>query len=137
LADGTIQAIATDHAPHAPQEKELPFDDAPFGVIGLETCLGVVLALVRDGRISLADLLHRLTAGPARILGLATGHLAVGAVADLCCFDPQAPWRVEPERFYSKSRNSPWAGQELTGRPLHTILAGRIVCRDGTVVEGR
>jgi len=134
LVDGTIQAIATDHAPHAPEEKERPFDDAPFGVIGLETCLGVVLALVREGRISLADLIHRLTAGPARLFDLDAGQIGVGAIADLCCFDPEARWRVEPERFYSKSRNCPWAGKELTGRPLHTIVAGRIVCRDGEVV---
>lgn len=133
LVDGTIQAIATDHAPHAPEEKERPFDDAPFGVIGMESCLAVVLALVRDGRLSLTDLIHRLTAGPARLFNLDAGHLAVGARADLCCFDPEARWRVEPERFYSKSRNCPWAGKELTGRPLHTITGGRIVCRDGVV----
>ncbi len=135
LADGTIEAIATDHAPHAPEEKERPFDDAPFGVIGLETCLGVVLSLVREGRISLPDLIHRLTAGPARLFGLAGGHLGVGAPADICCFDPEARWRVEPERFHSKSRNCPWAGAELIGRPVHTLLGGRTVYRDGTMAE--
>ncbi|RMF85658.1 MAG: dihydroorotase, partial [Nitrospirae bacterium] len=119
-----------DHAPHAPEEKARPFDDAPFGVVGLETCLAAVLELVRAGRLALPDLIERLTAGPARLFRLEAGSLAVGAAADVACFDPEESWVVEPERFHSKSRNTPWAGERLTGRVVHTLVGGRFVMRD-------
>ncbi len=127
LADGTIDAIATDHAPHALHEKEVDFREAPNGIIGLETALPVVLDLVRTGTISPLDLVARLTVGPARVLGREGGALAVGALADVVVFDPERRWTYEPTKGWSKSRNSPWAGQELTGRPLRTYVEGRLV----------
>ncbi|MGZ4796671.1 MAG: dihydroorotase [Acidimicrobiia bacterium] len=136
LVDGTIDAIATDHAPHAPATKELPFEEAPPGMLGVETALAVTLTrLVEPGRLSLRDAIARLSWQPARIAGLdALGHglpVAVGNPANLCVIDPAATWVVEPDRLASRSRNTPWAGWKLTGRVRHTLLRGEPMVRDG------
>lgn len=127
LADGTIDAIATDHAPHALHEKEVDFCEAPNGILGLETALPVVLDLVRDGTLAPLDLVRRLTSGPAHIIGRPWGTLAVGAAADVAVLDPERRWVYDPTKGWSKSRNSPWAGQELVGRALRTYVEGRLV----------
>lgn len=127
LADGTIDAIATDHAPHAPHEKDVDFREAPNGIIGFETALAVVLDLVRTGEMTPLELLRRLTEGPARILGRPCGTLAVGVAADVTVFDPERRWLYDPVKGFSKSQNSPWAGQELVGRVTHTFVDGRLV----------
>jgi dihydroorotase len=127
LADGTIDAIATDHAPHAMHEKELDFREAPPGMIGFETALAVVLDLVRKGEITPLELVRRLATNPARILRVAGGSLAVGAVADAVVVDPERVWRYDPAKGYSKSVNSPWAGHMLTGRVTHTLVGGALV----------
>ncbi len=131
LADGTIDAIATDHAPHALQEKELEFDAAANGIIGLETALAVCLGLVRQGVLGERRLVEALTVGPARAFGLPGGRLARGAPADVTVIDPAAEWVVDPARLRSKSKNSPWKGRKLTGRCTHTIVGGRIVHEEG------
>lgn len=139
LADGTIDAIATDHAPHAPEEKEAEFEQAPPGTLGLETALAVVLTdLVGPGVLTLRAALARLSTAPARILGL-DGHggpVAPGAPAHLVVFDPSAEWVVDPARFASRSRNSVWSGRRLRGRVLYTLLGGRLVVREGRLAAG-
>jgi dihydroorotase len=135
LADGTIDAIATDHAPHALEEKDREFTYAPPGMVGLETALGLALTeLVAPGHLSMPELLDRLSAAPASILGLdEQGEIARGRTANLVVFDPEARWEVDPSRFYSRSRNTAFAGRKLTGRVLHTIFHGRVTVRDGEV----
>jgi len=127
LVDGTIDAIATDHAPHALHEKDLDFIDAPPGLIGFETAVAIVLGLVRSGEISPLELVRRLSTNPARILNRPGGGLAVGAPADIAVVDPERHWTYEPAKGYSKSRNSPWAGKELEGRVVATIVDGNLV----------
>lgn len=128
LADGTLDCIATDHAPHARYEKEAEFSLAPFGIVGLETSLALgVTYLVRPGRLSLSDFVRRMSVEPARILSLPGGSLAPGAPADVTVFDPEARWIVEPDRFVSKGRNTPFAGQELFGRATLTVVNGKVV----------
>jgi dihydroorotase len=130
VADGTIDAIATDHAPHHYDAKEREFDDAPFGIIGLETALGLALTeLVEPGRLTLPQLLERMSTAPARAFGLAGGTLAKGTPADVVVFDPAARWVVDPARSFSKSRNTPFAGRTLLGRVIRTIVGGRVVFR--------
>ncbi|MBI4574991.1 MAG: dihydroorotase [Planctomycetes bacterium] len=128
LRDGTIDAIASDHAPHSPEEKEVEFSLAPDGVIGLETTLGVVLTdLVHEGRLGPARAIEAMTAAPARILGIQRGTLRPGCDADLTVIDPELRWEVDPSRFASKSRNCPFAGRTLTGRAVSTVVGGRVV----------
>jgi len=134
LADGTIDAIATDHAPHRTHEKERPFEEAPPGMLGLETALALTLTeLVEPGVLSLQDALARLSWGPATIAGLADhgAPVVAGSVANLCVFDPGAEWVVEAERLASKARNTPYAGRSLRGRVRHTLLRGTPVVVDG------
>ena len=127
LVDGTIDCIATDHAPHAGSEKEGEFDRAACGIVGLETAVGLLLdRLVRPGALPLATLISRLSRDPARLLGLPGGHLAPGAPADLTILDPAAEWTVDPARFESRSRNTPFGGWRVTGRPWKTIVGGSI-----------
>jgi len=127
LADGTIDCIATDHAPHATQEKQLEFDQAAFGMIGLETALGLGLKLVDEKLLTLPKLIERLTVGAARVFGLPAGTLGKGAPADVTVLDLDTAYKVDPERFRSKSRNSPFRGWELRGRVTHTIVGGQVV----------
>jgi len=127
LADGTIDAVATDHAPHAVHEKEVEFTTAPSGVLGLETALPVVLDLVRSESLTPLQLIRRLTTNPARILGLDLGRLDTGSSADVVVIDSERSWVYDPYKGYSKSRNSPWAGQTLQGKVVATIVAGQLV----------
>jgi dihydroorotase len=129
LCDGTIDCIATDHAPHALQEKQLEFQEAAFGIIGLETALGLGLKLVEAKRLSLPMLIQRMTVGAARIFRLQRGTLGVGAVADVTVFDPNAKQKVDAALGRSKSRNTPFQGWELPGVVVHTFVAGRPVYR--------
>jgi dihydroorotase len=132
LRDGTIDVICTDHAPHHYDAKEREFDDAPNGIIGLETALGLAVSeLVGSGLLSLTDLVLRMSVMPARIFNLPGGTLAPGAAADVVVLDPEARWTVRPEEFYSKSRNTPFAGRELRGRAELTIVRGQVVFQRG------
>ena len=126
LCDGTIDAIATDHAPHAPHEKEQEFARAPFGMLGLETSLGLVIThLVKPGVLTLSQMVEKMSLAPARILGVPGGTLSVGAPADISVFDPEAQWVVDVSQFKSKSRNSVLNGVTLTGRAVTTFVGGR------------
>ncbi len=128
LKDGTIDVIASDHAPHHYDAKEREFDNAPNGIIGLETALGVAIRdLVEPGVLSLPALIDRMSTRAARIFNLPGGTLAVGAPADVVVLDPAERWIVRPETFRSKSRNTPYAGAELVGRAHQTVVRGRIV----------
>jgi dihydroorotase len=127
LADGTIDAIATDHAPHAPHEKEQTMDRAPFGIIGLETALPLSLRLVEDGVLSLSEMIRKWTENPARILKKPLGRLTVGEVADVTIIDPACQWTVTSDLLKSKSKNSPFIDQTMWGRPIALIASGRQV----------
>jgi dihydroorotase len=128
LQDGTLDIIATDHAPHATYEKQVEFASAPFGIVGLETSLALgITHLVRPGHLPLSDLVRRMSAEPARVLGIEGGTLSMGAVADITVFDPESKWVVDPDRFVSKGRNTPFAGHPLFGRPAYTIVGGEVV----------
>ena len=136
LADGTIDAIATDHAPHTPEAKEATFEEAPPGMLGLETALALTLTeLVEPGVLTLSTALARLSWGPAAIAGLdQRGHggpIVPGAAANLCVIDPTVEWEVDAGRLASLASNTPYAGRKLTGRARHTILAGEPVVIDG------
>jgi dihydroorotase len=127
LGDGTIDAIATDHAPHTVVDKQCEFDNAAFGISGLETALGLVLRLVHEGRLTLLQLVDRMTIGPARAFSLQAGTLTEGSPADLVIFDPDAEWTVEPNAFFSRGKNTPLAGATLRGRVKATVIGGRLV----------
>ncbi len=129
LADGTIDVIATDHAPHHRDEKEVEFDHALNGIVGLETALPLALRMAHDAGMSLDTLVAAMSLNPARILGLRAGTLAVGAAADVTVVDPQRRWTVEPSRFRSKGRSTPFTGMEMQGQAVITIVGGRIVWR--------
>ena len=126
LADGTIDMIATDHAPHSAEEKAKPVTEAPSGIIGLETSLALGISELADtGRLTLTQLIERMSLAPARLYGLDAGYLAEGGPADLVLFDPAESWT--PERFYSRSQNSPFLGKTLKGKIHATICRGRVV----------
>jgi dihydroorotase len=128
LADGTIDCVATDHAPHALSEKEGEFDLAAFGIVGLETAVALLLdRLVRPGLLPLPTLVSRLSRDPARLLNLPGGSLAPGAPADVTILDPERELTVDPAQFRSKSRNTPFGGFALTGGPWLTIVGGKVV----------
>lgn len=127
LKDGTLEVIATDHAPHADDEKNREFDRAPFGIVGLETALPLTLMLVEEGVLSVEEAVAKLTVLPARVMRLNKGHLGIGADADLCLIDPEATWTVDPRRFRSKSKNTPFAGWKMKGLVAMTIVDGRVV----------
>jgi len=128
LADGTIDAIATDHAPHNIIDKEMGFEGAAFGISGFETMLPLMLSLVNERKLTLKRMIEALTASPAKIVGLAgKGTLAEGAPADITIFDPKASWTIQSDRFASKGRNTPFDGLRVLGRVKHTMLGGRIV----------
>ncbi|MGZ8394704.1 MAG: dihydroorotase [Nitrospira sp.] len=127
LRDGTIDVIATDHAPHATQEKQQEFTEAPFGIVGLETALSLTLALVEEGVLTIESAVEKLATAPAKAFSLNAGTLAVGAPADVAIVDQHMQWVVDPSRFRSKSRNTPFAGWKVKGRVTTTIVAGRVV----------
>jgi dihydroorotase len=128
LRDGTLDIIATDHAPHTDYEKDKEFDFAPNGILGLETALPVTLdVLVRQHRFKLPFVIDLMTRRPAELIKLPGGTLTEGAEADLCLFDPDEKWRYDAKAGFSKSSNSPWTGQVLTGRVKTTVVGGRIV----------
>jgi dihydroorotase len=127
LRDGTIDAIASDHAPHDQDSKRLPFTSAASGIIGLETLLPLSLELYHNGHLPLINLLRALTCAPADILRLPAGRLAVGAPADFIVFDLDRPWQIAETAFHSKSKNSPFDGRPVQGRAMTTVVGGRIV----------
>ena len=132
LKDGTIDVIASDHAPHHYDAKEREFDDAPNGILGLETALGLAIReLVTPGVLSLSELIFRMSTRPAQLFHLPGGTLAVGAPADVVMFDAEVEWVVRPEEFRSKSRNTPFGGETLRGRADLTLVDGRIVWQRG------
>ena len=138
VKDGTIDLIATDHAPHHYDEKEREFADAPNGIVGLETALAVAVTnLVEEGYLTFSDLVDRMACTPARLFKLPGGSLRRGAAADVTVFDAKARWKVDASRFLSKGRNSPYNGMTLVGRPACTIVAGSVVYRSGIPVRGR
>jgi dihydroorotase len=127
LVEGVIDAIATDHAPHADHEKQVDFISAPCGILGLETAFPVVMDLVRCDELSPLELIRRLATNPAKILDRPGGTLRLGAPADLALLDPDRRWTYDPSRGCSKSRNSPWAGREMVGGSVMTFVAGQCV----------
>ena len=137
LADGTIEVIATDHAPHHRDEKDVEFDHAANGIVGLETALPLALRMAEEIHLPLARLVAALSTNPARILGVPGGRVAVGDVADVTVVDPARPWTVDPARFQSKSRNTPFGGMKLRGQAVVTIVGGRVVWRADDVAETR
>jgi dihydroorotase len=131
LLDGVIDCIATDHAPHAIEEKETTFDDAPFGIVGLETAVGVLWTeLVHKANFPLMRLVEAMSTKPCQILGLDGGTLREGSRADVTVIDPDAEWVVQPEKFRSKGKNTPYAGWKLKGKVVMTICGGQVVFRD-------
>jgi dihydroorotase len=135
LCDGTIDVIATDHAPHAPEEKDVEYNYAPFGMVGLETAVGLSFTeLVKQGILSVEELVLKMSVNPARILGLDKGSLGVGKDADITIVDPEKTEVVDVSKFASKGKNSPFAGRELLGVPVMTIVGGKAVMRDGELV---
>jgi len=134
LRDGTLDCIGTDHAPHTNYEKDREFDYAPNGILGLETALPVVLSvLLKEAKFKLPAVIDLMTRKAAHILNLEAGSLAVGAPADICLFDPAEKWRYNARAGQSKSSNSPWDGQELTGRVKLTIVDGKVVFERGKI----
>ncbi len=137
LRDGTIDVIATDHAPHSRDEKEAEFTLAPSGISGLETAVGLVFTeLVASGVLTVTEAIAKLTARPAALLSVPGGNLSVGAPADVTVIDPEREETVDPAAFLSKGKNTPFAGRRLKGMPVLTVVGGRIVMQDREVVEG-
>ncbi len=138
VKDGTIDLIATDHAPHHYDEKEREFADAPNGIVGLETALAVIVTnLVESGKLTFSDLVNRMSCTPARLFNLPGGSLKRGATADITVFDPKRRWKVDPTTFLSKGRNTPYVGMTLVGRAACTIVAGSVVYQTTLPVHGR
>lgn len=136
LKDGTIDAIVTDHSPHAEEEKDVEYCLAPSGFPGLETAVGVLLTeLYHSGKLDLNTLISKLTAEPARLLGLDVGTLAVGSRADIVILDPEREWTVDERAFYTRGTHSPFVGRRLKGRAVLTMVGGKVVMRDGKIIE--
>lgn len=135
LKDGTLDAISTDHAPHTENEKDVEFDQAPFGIIGLETSLPLSLKLVEEKVLDMKGLVTKMSLAPAEILKIDRGHLSEGAVADVTVFDPGAEWTVEKEKLESKSKNSPFLGWKMKGRATDVFCEGRQVLKEGKIVR--
>ncbi len=128
VKDGTLDVIATDHAPHHYDEKEAAFEDAPNGIVGLETALGLVYGhLVEGGLLDLSTMVERMSVTPAKLFKLPGGTLAIGSPADVTVFDPDGEWTVDPASFLSKSQNTPFVGWTLRGRPRYTVVGGDVV----------
>jgi dihydroorotase len=131
LADGTIDVIATDHAPHAPDEKEVEFIKAPFGMIGLETALGIIhTKLVLTGKLTIERMIEAMTSAPRKVMGLSEVQIKAGETANLTLFNPDEKWMVDKDLFNSKSKNTPFHGWELTGRPVGVINHGLVWIKD-------
>ena len=136
LKDGTIEVIATDHAPHAPEKKMRELDQAPFGIIGLETLLPItVKGLIEPGHLTWPEVIRKLTINPAQLLGIPKGTLRPGADADVTVIDPEARWTIDPSQFRSKSRNTPYAGWEVRGRAHTVIVGGEVRYTLGGIVQ--
>ncbi|MGP1366141.1 MAG: dihydroorotase [Schwartzia sp. (in: firmicutes)] len=136
LKDGTIDAIVTDHSPHAAEEKDVEYCLAPSGFPGLETALGVLLTdLYHTGKLDLPTLISKMTAEPAKLFSLRGGTLSVGSPADIAILDLEQAWTVEAEKFYTRGSHSPFAGRRLKGRAVLTMVSGQVVMRDGKIVE--
>ena len=133
LQDGTIDAIASDHAPHEPDRKEIEFAKAAFGILGLQTSLPLILEFVEKGVITLDRAIEVCTAGPARCFNLPYGHLGIGATADIVVIDPKAEWEFTKDLNKSKSRNSPFFGRKLTGKARDVLVAGKVVVQNGEI----
>jgi dihydroorotase len=137
IKEGVVDAIASDHAPHSVEEKDQEFNLAPFGVIGLETTLGVACTcLYHQGTVSLRTLIDLMSTNPARILGIPGGTLKEGSPGDVTLFDPDCEWEVDASRFKSRSRNTPFSGWKLKGKTVSVLVGGRILLRDGELAEG-
>ncbi len=134
LKDGTVDAIATDHAPHAQGEKDVEFDKAPFGIIGLETSLALSLKLVEEKVLTMTELIRKMSLNPAGIIQVDRGHLSEGAVADVTVFDAGIEWVTEKEKFESKSKNSPFLGWKMKGRATDVFVGGKHVLQDGKII---
>jgi dihydroorotase len=126
LKDGTIDVIATDHAPHGMDEKSVEFDYAPFGIVGLETAIGLVFKLVHEGLLSMSEAVRKMSLNPVSILRINKGTLSAGADADITIIDPNAEWTVDSSQFKSKSKNTPFDGWKLKGKAVQTIVGGRL-----------
>jgi dihydroorotase len=136
LAAGVIDVIASDHAPHAQEEKEKEFDFAPFGIISLETTLPLIISeLVDKGELSLPEAIAKLTCNPARILAIEKGTLSVGSPADVTIFDPKAQVNIDASKIESKSKNTPFIGKKLRGKVTEVLVAGELLLKDGCFVE--
>lgn len=138
IRTGVIDAIASDHAPHSVEEKDQEFDLAPFGIVGLETSFGLMCThLFHEGIVSLRELIRLMSTNPAAILALPAGTLASGAPADVTLFDPDLEWMVDPSKFESLSRNTPFSGWKLKGRAVSVLVGGRWMMREGEIKGGR
>ena len=136
LQDGTIDAIVTDHSPHAEEEKDVEYRYAPSGFPGLETALGVLLTdLYHENKIGLPEIIAKMTCGPAKAFDLAAGTLSVGSAADITVIDPDFEWTVDEKDFYTRGTHSPFAGRKLKGKAVMTIVDGKIVMQDGKVLS--
>jgi len=134
LRDGTISVIASDHAPHHEDDKRCGLSCAAFGIVGLESLLPVSLGLERDCVLPMSGLIATMTSNPAKLLHLDAGTLSEGAAADICIFDPEEKWTLDRNKLFSKSRNTPWHGREMTGRVTYTLKGGRIVYQKGEIL---
>jgi dihydroorotase len=132
LKDGTLEVIATDHAPHAPEKKMRELDLAPNGIIGLETLLPICIkALIEPGHLTWPQLIEKLTVNPARVLGIDRGTLKEGAIADVTIIDPHSEWTIDPNQFRSKSRNCPYSGWKVRGRARQVLVSGQVRYQHG------
>ena len=135
MTDGTIDAIVTDHSPHAQEEKDREYVYAPSGFPGLETAIGVLFTdLCKTGKVDIPTIIERMTWGPAKAFKLDAGTISVGANADVTVIDPDLVWTVDPKKFYTRGSHSPFVGRELTGKPVLTIVDGKVVMKDGVVL---
>lgn len=136
LKDGTIDVIASDHAPHSIDEKDVEFDKASFGIVGLETSLGLILThIVGKGKLDLGQAIEKMTIGPARALGIDAGSLTIGKPADITVIDPDLEWTVDKNKFFSKGRNTPFHGWKLKGRVVLTMVGGKIIYADENISD--
>jgi dihydroorotase len=136
LKDGTIEILATDHAPHAPEKKMRELDVAPFGIVGLETLIPItVFGLIEPGHLTWPDVIRKLTINPAQLLGIPKGTLKADADADVTLIDPEARWTIDPSKFHSRSRNTPYGGWEVRGRAHTVIVSGEVRYTLGGIVQ--